>query len=216
MLRIGHTAPLVLMSRGRSALLSGRPSARWIVGAGRPGQCRHKIGQRGDGGDRGGTHLRRSLREPASPELVDAREVLVRGRRSRRARPCARHPSGGLVPRARAPRGCAAPCSRFCAQGPSPRRSVLVARVGTRATAVLSLGLSTLALLTLLTISATSPYGVMAVAFVVLAMGTGMTITAGAEAIVGSAPPSTWQESPAVSSPPASRSAAPSAPPSCP
>lgn len=70
----------------------------------------------------------------------------------------------------------------------APVGAVLVARIGTRATAVLSLGLSALALLTLLTISATSPYGVMAIAFVVLAMGTGMTITAGAEAIVGSAP----------------------------
>ncbi|WP_419702889.1 MFS transporter [Promicromonospora sp. NFX87] len=70
----------------------------------------------------------------------------------------------------------------------APVGSVLVTRIGTRATAVLSLGLSVVALLALLTVSATSPYVVTAVAFVVLAMGTGMTITAGAEAIVGSAP----------------------------
>ncbi|GAA4697688.1 Major Facilitator Superfamily protein [Promicromonospora umidemergens] len=70
----------------------------------------------------------------------------------------------------------------------APAGSVLVARIGTRATAVLSLGLTTLGLLGLLNVSATSSYGITAVTLVVLAMGTGMTITAGAEAIMGSAP----------------------------
>ncbi|MFE7408476.1 MFS transporter [Isoptericola sp. NPDC057559] len=70
----------------------------------------------------------------------------------------------------------------------APVGALLVARVGTRATGALSLGLTAVGLLVLVGSSATSPYGVMAIAFVVLAMGTGMTITAGAEAIVGSAP----------------------------
>ncbi|MFD6134250.1 MFS transporter [Isoptericola sp. NPDC060257] len=70
----------------------------------------------------------------------------------------------------------------------APVGALLVARIGTRATGTLSLGLTAVGLLVLPTSSAGSPYGVMAVAFVVLAMGTGMTVTAGAEAIVGSAP----------------------------
>ena len=70
----------------------------------------------------------------------------------------------------------------------APIGAALVARIGTRATGTLSLALTAVGLLVLLNASATSAYGVMAVAFVVLAMGTGMTITAGAEAIVGSAP----------------------------
>ncbi|GAA1732067.1 MFS transporter [Isoptericola hypogeus] len=70
----------------------------------------------------------------------------------------------------------------------APIGALLVAKIGTRATGVLSLGLTAVALLILLDASATSAYGVLAVGFVVLAMGTGMTITAGAEAIVGSAP----------------------------
>ncbi|MCK9794808.1 MFS transporter [Isoptericola sp. 4D.3] len=70
----------------------------------------------------------------------------------------------------------------------APIGAVLVARLGTRTTGTLSLGLTAVGLLMLLNASATSAYPVLAVAFVVLAMGTGMTITAGAEAIVGSAP----------------------------
>ncbi|MFI2103180.1 MFS transporter [Isoptericola sp. NPDC019693] len=70
----------------------------------------------------------------------------------------------------------------------APIGALLVARIGTRATGTLSLALTAVGLLVLLDASATSSYGVMAAAFVILALGTGITITAGAEAIVGSAP----------------------------
>nr|WP_283770204.1 DHA2 family efflux MFS transporter permease subunit [Cellulomonas hominis] len=70
----------------------------------------------------------------------------------------------------------------------APVGALLVSRLGTRFTAVLSLGLTAVALLVLLDASADSSYGVIAAAFVVLAFGAGMTITAGAEAVVGSAP----------------------------
>jgi EmrB/QacA subfamily drug resistance transporter len=70
----------------------------------------------------------------------------------------------------------------------APVGALFVAKAGTRVAATVSLSLTTAGLLVLLTTTVTSPYGMLAVGFVLLAFGTGMTMTAAAEAIVGSAP----------------------------
>ena len=70
----------------------------------------------------------------------------------------------------------------------SPIGALMVARWGTRVTATTGLTLVAGALLALTQITADSAYVAMAVPFVFFALGAGMTMTAGAEAIVGSAP----------------------------
>ncbi|HEY0186211.1 MAG TPA: MFS transporter [Cellulomonas sp.] len=70
----------------------------------------------------------------------------------------------------------------------SPIAATVVSRIGIRATMTSGLGMMTVALLALTAVTADSPYLLMAIPFVVLAFGVGFTMTAGAEAIVGSAP----------------------------
>ncbi|PRY65448.1 EmrB/QacA subfamily drug resistance transporter [Glaciihabitans tibetensis] len=70
----------------------------------------------------------------------------------------------------------------------SPIGAALVSKFGIRFPMALGLALVGLSLFALTFISLDSPYLGMAVPFVVLALGVGMVMTAGAEAIVGSAP----------------------------
>ncbi|WP_203137890.1 MFS transporter [Microbacterium sp. JZ31] len=70
----------------------------------------------------------------------------------------------------------------------SPVGAVLVSRIGARRTMALGLGMVAVAFAALTAITAESPYVGMAIPFVVLSLGVGFTMTAGAEAIVGSAP----------------------------
>ncbi|GIG36705.1 MFS transporter [Cellulomonas pakistanensis] len=70
----------------------------------------------------------------------------------------------------------------------SPIGAALVARFGIRVPMATGLVLIAAALLALTGIDVDSPYLGMAVPFVVLALGVGMVMTAGADAIVGSAP----------------------------
>lgn len=70
----------------------------------------------------------------------------------------------------------------------SPIGAVLVARIGARWTVSLGLGLVAVSLVALTATTADSAYIGMAVPFVTLALGVGMTMTAGADSIVGSAP----------------------------
>jgi predicted MFS family arabinose efflux permease len=70
----------------------------------------------------------------------------------------------------------------------SPLGAAMVSKFGIRLTMSLGLVLVGAALFALTPISIDSPYLFMAVPFVVLALGVGMVMTSGAEAIVGSAP----------------------------
>jgi EmrB/QacA subfamily drug resistance transporter len=70
----------------------------------------------------------------------------------------------------------------------SPIGAALVGRFGIRVPMAAGLGLIAVALLALTGIDVDSPYLGMAVPFVVLALGVGMVMTAGADAVVGSAP----------------------------
>ncbi|MER7796769.1 MFS transporter [Microbacterium sp. NPDC096154] len=70
----------------------------------------------------------------------------------------------------------------------SPIGAVLVSRMGARRTMTLGLGMVAVAFAALTTLTADSPYFGMAIPFVVLSLGVGFTMTAGADAIVGSAP----------------------------
>ena len=70
----------------------------------------------------------------------------------------------------------------------SPIGAAMVSKFGIRLTMTLGLALVGFSLFGLTTISIDSPYLGMAVPFVVLALGVGMVMTSGAEAIVGSAP----------------------------
>jgi EmrB/QacA subfamily drug resistance transporter len=70
----------------------------------------------------------------------------------------------------------------------APLGAVSVSRAGVRATMATGLGLVAAALLALTTASAGSPYWTLAVPFVVLSLGVGLTMTSAADAIVGSAP----------------------------
>ncbi|MFK4790724.1 DHA2 family efflux MFS transporter permease subunit [Microbacterium sp. ZW T5_56] len=70
----------------------------------------------------------------------------------------------------------------------SPIGAVLVSRVGPRITLTVGLGLVALSLAALTLTGVDSPYLAMAVPFVTLALGVGFTMTAGADAVVGSAP----------------------------
>jgi EmrB/QacA subfamily drug resistance transporter len=70
----------------------------------------------------------------------------------------------------------------------SPIGAAMVSKVGIRPTMTLGLALVGFSLFGLTTISIDSPYLGMAIPFVVLALGVGMVMTSGAEAIVGSAP----------------------------
>lgn len=70
----------------------------------------------------------------------------------------------------------------------SPIGAVLVARIGARVTMTIGLALVAASLLALTPTGVDSPYPAMAVPFVTLALGVGLTMTAGADAVVGSAP----------------------------
>ncbi|NQX03213.1 MFS transporter [Rathayibacter sp. VKM Ac-2856] len=70
----------------------------------------------------------------------------------------------------------------------SPIGAALVSRLGIRVTMTVGLALVGVSLFGLTTLSIDSPYIGMAIPFVVLALGVGMVMTSGAEAIVGSAP----------------------------
>lgn len=70
----------------------------------------------------------------------------------------------------------------------SPIGAALVSRFGVRRTLTLGLLLVGIALLALTTTTQDSPYIGMAIPFVVFALGSGFTMTAGAEAVVGGAP----------------------------
>lgn len=70
----------------------------------------------------------------------------------------------------------------------SPIGAVLVSRLGTRVTMTIGLALVALSLVALTPIGVDTPYIAMAIPFVTLALGVGLTMTAGADAVVGSAP----------------------------
>ncbi|WP_435079916.1 MFS transporter [Clavibacter michiganensis] len=70
----------------------------------------------------------------------------------------------------------------------SPIGAALVSKLGIRVTMASGLALVGISLFALTGISLDSPYIGMAIPFVVLALGVGMVMTSGAEAIVGSAP----------------------------
>jgi EmrB/QacA subfamily drug resistance transporter len=70
----------------------------------------------------------------------------------------------------------------------SPIGALMVSKLGIRVTMSVGLLLVGVSLFGLTSIDATSPYIGMAIPFVVLALGVGMVMTSGAEAIVGSAP----------------------------
>lgn len=70
----------------------------------------------------------------------------------------------------------------------SPIGAVLVSRIGTRITMTIGLALVALSLVALTPTGVDSPYLAMAIPFVTLALGVGFTMTAGADAVVGSAP----------------------------
>ncbi|WP_101848294.1 MFS transporter [Zhihengliuella sp. ISTPL4] len=70
----------------------------------------------------------------------------------------------------------------------SPLGAVLVSRLGIRVTMTIGLALVALSLAALTPTGVETPYIAMAVPFVTLALGVGLTMTAGADAVVGSAP----------------------------